>query len=355
MAFDGRGRVAGIVFAVCALVMADEAGATPCEMLADQTLRWVVPSKPGGGYDAYSRLIQPYLEQRLGARILIDNRPQAGGIVGAAAIRDARPDGRTLGFINAPGLLAAHVSGRQQAPDPSTDFTLLARVVSNRMLLFTGHDSGIGDAAELLRVAADRPVVAGTRDAGSASFFVFPIVAHHLGLDYAMVTGYVGSTARVHAAVRGEVDVIVQTLDSVMPYVVTGELRPLLWVSGAPADGSSGPLAVRVPGLSDFSSRLGEGNEGDGVADVAAAVSSILLAGRTIVAPAGLPEAEAACLERAVMDVLKDPLLQQRAEASGLTLEPVGAEQAGRELREARRHMRTYAFLVRSVIDRTSR
>ena len=72
------------------------APAGPCRELAGATLRWIVTSAPGGGYDTYSRLLEPHLERELGARIQIENRPGAGGIVGAMAIRDAPADGRTL-------------------------------------------------------------------------------------------------------------------------------------------------------------------------------------------------------------------------------------------------------------------
>ena len=44
-----------------------------CKLLAGQTVNWIVPSKPGGGYDAYSRLLQPFLEEHLKARIVIAN------------------------------------------------------------------------------------------------------------------------------------------------------------------------------------------------------------------------------------------------------------------------------------------
>ncbi|MCU0989769.1 MAG: tripartite tricarboxylate transporter substrate-binding protein, partial [Xanthomonadales bacterium] len=186
-----------------------------------------MPTRPGGGYDAYSRLLQPFLERALSARIVIENRPEAGGIVGALAIRDAAPDGRTLGIINASGLLAARAGDAGRAPDPASDFTVLASIVSNHVVLFSGRDSGIADVASLLRVAQTRPIVAGVRDAGSSSFYALPIAAALLGFDYELVTGYVGSASRTLAVMRGEVDIVVATFDSVQGPVRDGELVPL--------------------------------------------------------------------------------------------------------------------------------
>ena len=123
------------------------AGVAPpdCTPLAGKTIRWFVPSQAGGGYDAYSRLLQPFLERLLAAQVLVENRPDAGGIVAAMAIRDAPADGTTLGIINAAGLIAAHAIEAQIAPDPARDFTLLGQVVRNHMMVFTGRDSGLKD------------------------------------------------------------------------------------------------------------------------------------------------------------------------------------------------------------------
>ena len=48
--------------------------AADCPSLTNKTIRWVVPNKPGGGYDAYSRLLQPFMEQQLDVRIVMENR-----------------------------------------------------------------------------------------------------------------------------------------------------------------------------------------------------------------------------------------------------------------------------------------
>ena len=259
----GTGRALLLAFAVGLF------GAGPlradCPGLAGETLRWIVTTRPGGGYDAYSRLLQPFLERALSARIVIENRPEAGGIVGALAIRDAAPDGRTLGIINASGLLAARAGDVGTAPDPASDFTILASIVSNHVVLFSGRDSGIADVAGLLRVAQTRPIVAGVRDAGSSSFYALPIAAALLGFDYELVTGYVGSAARTLAVMRGEVDIVVATFDSVRGPVRDGELVPLLQLTGAPADavGSASPDTLDAPRMAGPDGLARQRAEGD--------------------------------------------------------------------------------------------
>lgn len=325
-----------------------------CESLEGETIRWLVPSEPGGGYDAYSRLIQPFLEKRLKARIFIENRPEAGGLVAAAGIRDARPDGKTLGLINATGLLAAQSSAQGDIPDPSEDFTVLARVVSNDTLLFTGRDSGIASIDELLKISATRPLVVGMRDAGSSAHFLFPLLALAAGLNYELVTGYVGSTSRVFAAIRGEVDIILQTLDSVMPYVNSGELVPLLRISGRPGSGNSGTPAFPVPTLEELISKSapepGEFRSiNETVQSAVSAISVIQTAGRLVAAPPGLPEHLESCLQTTVLEVLQDIELNRVATAAGLTIEPADAIAAMADLLASKQYIETFAPLVRAA------
>lgn len=333
------------------------ASPTACEALAGETLRWIVPNTPGGGYDAYSRLLQPFLEKQLRATILVDNRPDAGGIVGAAAIRDAAPDGRTMGIINASGLLAAGLDS--STPNPATDFTILARVLSNHTVVLTGRDSGIDSLDELLRLSAQRPIVIGVRDAGSASIFTVPVIAALLGMDYALVTGYVGNTARALAAIRGEVDLLVQNLDSTQRFIEDGELRPLLQVAGAPSAGGPGPdyrMLAGVPALGGENGvaqqrALLTGRSREQALKQTRALAALIDAGRLVVAPPALPDVLRRCLETAVGAVLSSPELRAAAARAKLSIEPADAAKARTDILTAAEAMAELAPLVKAAMQ----
>ena len=352
----GTGRALLLAFAVGLF------GAGPlradCPGLAGETLRWIVTTRPGGGYDAYSRLLQPFLERALSARIVIENRPEAGGIVGALAIRDAAPDGRTLGIINASGLLAARAGDVGTAPDPASDFTILASIVSNHVVLFSGRDSGIADVAGLLRVAQTRPIVAGVRDAGSSSFYALPIAAALLGFDYELVTGYVGSAARTLAVMRGEVDIVVATFDSVRGPVRDGELVPLLQLTGAPADavGSASPDTLDAPRMAgpDGLARqraAATGRSPEQAAEEAAALAALVGAGRLAVAPPGLPPVLAACLDETLGNILGSAELRTAAERAQLGIQPRTGREALAEVLEGARALARFDSLVRAAVE----
>ncbi len=336
------------------------AAASPsdCETLKGETLRWIVPNSPGGGYDTYSRLLQPFLAKELRATIVVENRSAAGGLVAAAAIRDAAPDGKTIGIINAAGLLAARLDG--STLHPATDFTVLARLLRNRIVLLTGRESGIDSLDQLLGVAGRRPIVIGVRDAGSASIVAVPVIAELLGMDYVLVTGYVGNTARILAVVRGEVDLIVQNLDSTRRFIEDGTVRPLLQVTGVEAGGEAGardPIVAGIPvlggetGVAQQRARLA-GRSVEQAKKRADSLASLVDAGRLVVAPPALPDQLRRCLEVAVGTVLRSPGLQAAADRAKLRIEPADAANARADIRAAAEALVDFAPLVRATMQR---
>ncbi len=329
-------------------------GAGDCASLEGGRLRWIVPNSPGGGYDAYVRLLQPFLARELRATIVVENRPEAGGLVAAAMIRDAGADGRTIGIVNASGLLAASLD--REAPDPARDFTVLARITTNRTVLLTGRDSGIAGVADLARISAERPLVIGVRDAGSASLIAVPVLAELLGMNYALVTGYVGNNARVLAAIRGEVDLLVQNLDSTRRFIDDGELRPLLLVTRAPAATADALLATlpELGGANGVAAQRAQhaGRSEEQAVRKAQALAALIDAGRLVVAPLALPEAPRRCLERALGAALASGELRAAAARARLSLDPADAALARADVQSAAHALAELAPLVRPALQR---
>lgn len=322
-----------------------------CAGLSGHTIRWIVPSKPGGSFDAYSRLLQPFLEARLNARLVIDNRPEAGGIVAALTIRDAPPDGKTIGIINAPGLLTAKIIGNGAVPDPATDFTTLGRVAASDYVMFTGGGSGFTDIDALLQASDNKPVLVGVRDAGSSSFLAVPVTASLIGLRVALVTGYVGNAMRTLATIRGEVDIVIHNVDSARRYMESGELVPLLQVNGSP--GAAGP-GIPWLGGPDGLARQRAAATGRTAAQAerdARALSNILRGGRLVVAPAGLPEPMSVCLGIALFDVLGSAELLTAAKRAELKLDPSDRQTAHQDLLMAARQLAQFQPLLEAAIE----
>src|SRR5215218_8827751 len=112
------------VFAACISTMA--MGAYP-----ERPINMIVAYSPGGGTDLVARAIAPYIEKYLGngARIVIMNRPGAGGEIGFAALAGSPPDGYTIGFINTPNVITIPIERKAQYQ--ASQFELLANIVDD--------------------------------------------------------------------------------------------------------------------------------------------------------------------------------------------------------------------------------
>ena len=93
---------------LCALALAACAPAARAQdaeraYFGGKTVRMVVGYGPGGGYDAYARMIAPHLSKVLGASVVVENQPGAGGLVALNRIYAAAPDGLTIMIVNGTG------------------------------------------------------------------------------------------------------------------------------------------------------------------------------------------------------------------------------------------------------------
>lgn len=240
--FRGLSRrrfLAGFSAASAAIILdgwgcAKREAAGPCPAVTGRTIRWIVPYSVGGGYDTVSRLIEPFYGKKLEAEIVIENVPGAGGVVGANQIKGGAPDGLMLGIINAPGLLVAAMTEQTKAPNPALDFTILGRVTRNQIAWVTGPHSRFRTFDDVLAAAQKRTTLFAATEVASINFVNAAVLSAILGFGADFVTGFPGSREETLAAVRGEVDLVSVTFDSVVDRIDAGDLRPLLQISSKP-------------------------------------------------------------------------------------------------------------------------
>jgi len=340
----------GGLFSAQTLPAGESQAAADCSELSGRTIRWIVPSRPGGGYDTYSRLLEPFLERELNARLVLENRPEAGGLVAAMALRDAAPDGTTIGIINAAGLVTRSLLSGATVPDPRVDLTLLGRVMGAHFALFSGRDSGISSIYQLLQPSHSGPVVVSVRDISSASFLALPVTASLIGMDIALVTGYDGNAERSMSIIRGEVDITVSNFDSARHFVDAGEFVPLLQVSES--------AQVHLPDLPSLTGPQGlarrraeaTGRTADQAEREAAALARILSLGRVVAAPAGLPAPIAGCLDSRLHKILHSAELHEAALRARLSIDPADRDVINEDLRIATGELQQFEALLRAAI-----
>ena len=191
-------------------------------------VRIVVPYPPGGPVDVSARLLAPKLQEALGQPFLVENKPGAGGNIGADFIAKSAPDGYTIGM----GAIATHAINPAMFPnlpyDPIKDFRHLALVVQVPNVLVVNMDLPVRSVAELIAYAKARP---GKLDFASGST---GSTGHLAGELFKQMTGtymvhipYKGAPPAVVDLLAGRVHLMFDNLASALPNVKAGRLRSL--------------------------------------------------------------------------------------------------------------------------------
>ena len=285
----------------------------------------------------------------------IDNQPGAGGLIGARALREATPDGYTLGILNGPGLLTAFVSGIAAAPNPATDFTILGRIARSRQVWATGRNSGIRTLDDAIRRSERGPLVFGVREVGGTAFVNIAVTSDLLALPIEIVTGFVGNRDASLAALRGDVDLVAYTFESVRDRILTGDLRPLLQISDVPISDDPALAGVALLGGADGVAARRAAALGRSVTEAtrnAQGISALIEAGRLIAAPPGLEPDLLRCLERAVAGALSDGAFVSSARSANRSLDVAGGREALETLRAAATYAQRFAAIVADAIRR---
>jgi tripartite-type tricarboxylate transporter receptor subunit TctC len=327
----------------------------PCPQLQGKQVRWLVPFPPGGGYDIYSRLLEPFYERKTGAEIIIENSPGAGGIISANKLRQSPPDGLTLGILNAPGLLAAALSGTANVPNPAQDFTILGRLVRNQVVWVTSANSPLHSLEEVLAQSQRRPIVFGISEVGSTTFTGVAVATHLLGINPAYLSGFAGSRETSLAVMRGEVDLASFTFESVLDRLESQELRVLLQISGKPISAHTlldgvpqlcGPQGI-VAGRAAKLGRDPRQSEED-----ALALTRLTGAGLLVAAPPNLEAGLSGCLQQSLYEVLNEAELQAAAAKANRSLDVGRADEALSDIRGAALQAERFLPILQAAISK---
>ncbi|MBB1627230.1 tripartite tricarboxylate transporter substrate binding protein [Achromobacter sp. UMC71] len=158
-------RLAGAALACASLY----AAAVPAAGYPERPINLIVSYGPGGGTDLVARMMAPYLQKYLGndARIVVLNRPGAGGAIGFTELARAQPDGYTIGFINTPNLLTIPIERKSSFTWQSYD--LLGNLIDDPGAFSVLKDNPMKTLADLSAYAKQNPgkVTVGTTGTGS--------------------------------------------------------------------------------------------------------------------------------------------------------------------------------------------
>ena len=261
-----------------------------------KTLRLIVPFPPGGSTDILARAIGAKLGPALGQTVVIDNKPGAGGALGAAEAARAEPDGNTL-LMGHIGVLAVNPSLYPKLPyDALKSFVPVAGVARVPNVLVVNANAPIKSLADLIAKARTQPgkMTYSSGGNGSAAHISFEYLKLKAGF-FMLHIPYRGTAPSVTDLLGGQVDATFTGAPAVLPHVRHGRLRALAVSS-----------PQRLPTLPDVPTVAESGFPGFDADQWYG-----------IVAPAGTPAALVARLNAEINTALQTPAVAQQLAGEG--------------------------------------
>ena len=273
-------------------------GLAPTLALADaypsRPVRLVVPFPAGGSVDQVARLVQRQVQEQLGQAVVIDNRPGAGGTIGAGEVARSKPDGYTLLMV-LDSHAAAHHIFKQVPYDPLKSFEYLTLMVAAPVMVITSKSSPANTLAEMIELGKRKEggLTFASAGTGSPAHLSALALAKRAGVKATHVP-YGGGGPMIIAVARGEVDYAVSGISNVAGQLKGGLIKGLAVGSKARTKltGSMPTIAETFPG---FESTFWVG----------------------LVAPADLPRNVAQKIRSAMQGALRTPELASRLASDG--------------------------------------
>jgi tripartite-type tricarboxylate transporter receptor subunit TctC len=259
----------------------------------------VVPIAAGGAVDTAARIFAEKLQERLQQTFVVENRTGAGAMIGTGYVAKAAPDGYTLLLMESSVVLSKWL--HKSVPfDITSDFTPIARVATNPLVLFAHPSLPANDVKELIAYSKANPgkLSVATSGAGTPHHLAVLMLNAAAGIDITHVP-YRGTTPALNDLLSGQVPLMWSTPVGVMQFVEQGKVKTL---------GVTTPQRVAIlPHVATLAENAVPGFD--------------LQAWLGIAAPAGAPPDVVARLSQAIREITEMPEVQRRMAAMGQNLD----------------------------------
>ena len=261
----------------------------------------IVPTPPGGPVDVIGRITANYLQTALGQPFVVENRAGAGNTIGSKDAAEATPDGYTLIYSAASGLIIAPLLHPDAGYDPLTSFDPIALVGASSLILTVNPSLPATTVAELVAYAKANP---GKVNFSSGGIGVLPHLIGELfkakaGIDIVHVP-YRGGGPSISDLVAGNVQMTFEGTSVLLPLVQAGKLRALAVTT-----------AKRIPQLPDVPTMIESGYP-----------NFVATAWTGLLAPAHTPQPIIAKLNATINEGLKTAEL--RTALTRISYDPLG-------------------------------
>lgn len=269
----------------------------------DRTIRIVVPYAAGGPTDAMARVIQPALQKALGATLIIDNVPGAGGAIGAQNVLRAPADGNTFFLGNNGPSAVTPLLQKGATFDPSKDFVPVGMIAKATMEVAVSAQVPATDMKSFIAYARANPGKLNYASAGIGSLghLASELLVKQAGLKMTHVA-YKGQAPTVNALLANEVQMLLTTPTSVMHgYIDSGRIKLIGVTSEGPSTSYPKADVVQrtVPGF-------------------------VLYSWFALMAKAGTPEPALAAMRKALAATLATEDVHRKFETLGVAVDEGG-------------------------------
>jgi tripartite-type tricarboxylate transporter receptor subunit TctC len=217
-----------------------------------KVIKMVVPFAPGASNDLFARALAQKLSTKLELTVIVENRPGAGGVIGADFVAKAAPDGATLLFTS--NALTTTAAVQRKLPyDPEKDLAPIAMVASSGLILLVRTDGPYTDTATLVQAMRDpkNKMTYGSSGIGSVNH-VSTELLHSMAGTTALHLPYKGLSLALIDMIGGRVDFLITTVASSGSQLRAGKVKALGVTSlgRSPFNPELAPMADIVPGYS---------------------------------------------------------------------------------------------------------
>jgi tripartite-type tricarboxylate transporter receptor subunit TctC len=283
-------KTIGLVLSVAIAALLVPSTPTHAQDIPCQTMRIVVPFAAGGALDTVARLIGAKVSENIKKPVIIDNRPGAGGNIGADAVAKSQPDGCTI-LLSTNGLPISASLYKKLAFDPAKDLTPVTQMSVSGLVLVANPKLPVKSVKDLIALAKSKPgkLNYGSTGVGNPLHLSMEMLKKQAGIDIVAVP-FKGDAPVHNAILSGQVDVAVVPLGTSRPHIEAGRERALGVTSATRAAALPDVPTIAESGVPGFDSPSWHG----------------------LFVAAGTPPATVAAIQREVAKALADPAVAKR-------------------------------------------
>jgi tripartite-type tricarboxylate transporter receptor subunit TctC len=249
----------GLVLALAVAVIGLHARSASAQAYPSKPVRIIVPFAAGGAVDVLARLLASKLSESFHQPVIVENRPGAGGNLGADLVAKSPPDGYTI-LLTPNGQAISPSLYRNLPYDGRNDLAPVTQIVASNLILVASPKAPVTSVKELIALAKAKPGILnyGSSGIGNPLHLTMEMFKHAAGVDIVPIP-YKSDAEINNALMSGDVQVAVVPLATARALIESGRIRALAVTGARRSDVVPDVPTVAEAGVADFASASWQG------------------------------------------------------------------------------------------------